>query len=356
MTAQRACLPVSKWPKSDRERWQRALRDKQLFKSASVAAGWRPRTVETVADGYGYALAWLDRQGGSCPEQPPTARWPAEMLRRYITDMQARLRPATILNRVLALERALAVISPEADRAIFRTAIRRLSAAPSSTDKRSRLQDPAQLVDLGHQLMNAAEADANANRRLNAALYRDGLQIALLALRAFRKRNFAGLQVGTHLVRVNAAWWLVLRGDETKTGQPIEVPFPDQLVPNLTRYLEYYRPLLAADPYRGDRLWVSYRFTAQSPHSIQLQIVAHTVRAFGKSINPHLFRDCVATSIAIHDPENVRMAATILGHRSFATTEKHYNLASTLEAGRSYAEVVAQRRAAAVHRSRRGTE
>jgi hypothetical protein len=28
----------------------------------------------------------------------------------------------------------------------------------------------------------------------------------------------------------------------------------------------------------------------------------------------------------------MRMAATVLGHRSFAVTERHYNLARTLEA------------------------
>ena len=91
---------------------------------------------------------------------------------------------------------------------------------------------------------------------------------------------------------------------------------------------------------------MTYRFTAQVAHTLQLQIVARTERAFGRSVNPHLFRDCAATSIAIHDPENIRMAATILGHRCFATTEKHYNMARTLDAGRRYMDVIAKRRQA----------
>ena len=168
--------------------------------------------------------------------------------------------------------------------------------------------------------------------------------MALLALRPFRKRNFAGLRIGTHLIWNGGAWWLVLRREETKTHQPIEVPFPEELLPPLQRYLGHYRGVLAGDRYRGDHLWVSYRCGPQSPHTLQLRLVLHTEKAFGRPVNPHLFRDCVATAIAIHDPENVRMAATVLGHRSFAVTERHYNLARTLEAGRSYAAVIGQAR------------
>jgi integrase len=267
--------------------------------------------------------------------------------------MKACLSPSTVAKRIISLERALAVISPASDRSTLRAVIRNLSALPVTTHKRARLQDPADLVELGFDLMAAAETHIRPQARKNALLYRDGLQIALLALRPFRKRNFANLEIGKHLVQGDGAWWLVLSRDETKTKQPIEVPFPQQLVPALIRYLEEYRPLLAGSRYTGSRLWLSYQFTPQAAHSIQLQIVAHTEEAFGKSINPHLFRDCVATSIAIHDPENVRMAATILGHRSFATTERHYNLARTLEAGRDYTKVIAQGREKARRLSRK---
>ena len=51
-------------------------------------------------------------------------------------------------------------------------------------------------------------------------------------------------------------------------------------------------------------------------------------------INPHLFRDCAATTIAIEDPPHVRIASQLLGHRTFSTTEKYYNQARGLEASR----------------------
>ena len=73
-----------------------------------------------------------------------------------------------------------------------------------------------------------------------------------------------------------------------------------------------------------------------SPHTMNLRICEHTRVAFGKPINMHLFRDCSATSIAITDAEHVRIAAGILGHRSFETTERHYNLATSLQASSAY--------------------
>jgi integrase/recombinase XerD len=62
------------------------------------------------------------------------------------------------------------------------------------------------------------------------------------------------------------------------------------------------------------------------------------------AINPHLFRDCAATTIAIHDPEHVQIIAAILGHSSMTTSERHYIQASSLEAGRRYHAVLAESR------------
>jgi integrase/recombinase XerD len=50
--------------------------------------------------------------------------------------------------------------------------------------------------------------------------------------------------------------------------------------------------------------------------------------------------------IALEDPEYVRMAATILGHASFATTERHYNQARSVEAARHFQAVIGNLRAA----------
>jgi integrase/recombinase XerD len=65
-------------------------------------------------------------------------------------------------------------------------------------------------------------------------------------------------------------------------------------------------------------------------------VCKHTQEAFGVAINPHLFRDAAATTLAIADPENVRVAAPLLGHRTFTTTERYYQQAKSFEAHREY--------------------
>ena len=70
--------------------------------------------------------------------------------------------------------------------------------------------------------------------------------------------------------------------------------------------------------------------------AIYLRVRQHTRDAFGVAINPHLFRHAAATTLAIADPENVRVAAPLLGHRTFTTTERHYQQAKSFEAHRQY--------------------
>ena len=53
-------------------------------------------------------------------------------------------------------------------------------------------------------------------------------------------------------------------------------------------------------------------------------------------MTPHLFRDAAATSIAIHDSEHVTNIMPVLGHATLTTSERHYNQAQGLEAGRRY--------------------
>ena len=83
-------------------------------------------------------------------------------------------------------------------------------------------------------------------------------------------------------------------------------------------------------------LWISRFGNPLTDKSIRHQLKAHTKSAFGIAITPHLFRDCAATSIAIHDPDQVRMAATLLGHYTLETTQKYYDQSQMLAAGRVY--------------------
>lgn len=337
-------LPFGRWPVQDQARWAHACTASDPLDEPEFASTWRPHTRLTVAAAYGIALGWLLQHGLLDPSVPAGDRWPKAVLREYITAMEGTVSPGTVRHRLLNLERALAVIDPKSDRHLLRAAVKRFTSPPDRSRKRERLQHSAQLAELGFKLMEAAEQGRDPITRRNAALFRTGLQIALLAMRPLRMRNFSALVIGVHMLRDRDGWVIRIPGSESKNHRPIETSVPRALQSAIDRYIDHYRPLLAGDRYHGPRLWLGYRFDPQSAHTLQLAIVRETERAFGLPVNPHLFRDCAATSIAIDDPTSVRIAASVLGHAGFGSTEKYYNLATGLEAGRAYASVLRARR------------
>jgi len=83
-----------------------------------------------------------------------------------------------------------------------------------------------------------------------------------------------------------------------------------------------------------------------------VHIVRLTRIKFRHSLNPHLFRDCAATSIATEDPAHVHMTRNILGHKKLATSEMHFNHAQSIEAlQRLQSRVHQLRREGRVHRN-----
>jgi len=84
-------------------------------------------------------------------------------------------------------------------------------------------------------------------------------------------------------------------------------------------------------------------------NAIYIRIVARTRERLGQPINPHLFRDCAATSIAIEDPAHVGIASRLLGHRTGSTTERYYNQARSIEASRLMQNHLLARRKASMN-------
>src|SRR3954469_6498074 len=120
---------------------------------------------------------------------------------------------------------------------------------------------------------------------------------------------------------------------ETKGGRPIELTLPVQLTKYIARYLDHYRPHLLAGG-TSDRLWISNVGTDMAEISIYFRVRKLTEREFGVARNPHSFRDGVPTSLALDDPKHVGAASAILGHCDPRVTERHYNLARSIEAAR----------------------
>jgi site-specific recombinase XerD len=163
--------------------------------------------------------------------------------------------------------------------------------------------------------------------------------LSLLAARPLRLANLVGLTLERTLVRRGKQWWIEIPAADTKTKHPIELPWPEPLIAALDVYLSCHRPVLAQGdepgrPAVGQALWLSRSGGAMSRNGIYDRITKLTLKYLGRSVHPHLFRDCAATSLAIEDPAHVRIASSLLGHRRLATTERFYNQARNIEASR----------------------
>jgi integrase len=220
-------------------------------------------------------------------------------------------------------------------------------------DKLSRLRQPEELIALGERLMDKAEAASSWSAKRRAVCYRDGLLVCLLTYRPVRRKNLAMMRLGRHLMKVGGCWLIIFAAEETKTHVPYEAALPAALAPRLEHYLDAYRPVLLrggqvndAPPAHPelDAVRVSEDGIQLSYEAVAFQIVFRTRREFGRSLSPHMFRDCAATAVAVDNPKHIGDASLILGHAGHNTTEKFYNHARSLEASRRHARMLASLR------------
>jgi site-specific recombinase XerD len=168
--------------------------------------------------------------------------------------------------------------------------------------------------------------------------------IAFLSCHPLRLGNFRLLELGRHLRRAGDGWWLKVEAEETKTRQALQLPVQARLVPLLERYLQIWRPHLASSDRvtRSRALWLTEQGRAISETHAHLRITRHTARAFGRPVNPHMFRDALATTIALARPDKIGIVTPLLGHRSLATAQRAYNLASMATAAAAWHDALDQ--------------
>jgi integrase len=343
-------MPIAEWPDLDRTAWSAGLRPGTPFAPGGIASRWSAATITITVNGYGRWLTWLERHGFLDPSVPPGARAIQERLVAYAATLHAEVGDFTLQARIQQLGDALRAMAPDQDwHWILRAATRIRSTAVSVRDKRSRLQMPDRLVDLGIRLMDEAGSVPGRSAIQRAVTFRDGLVIAFLAYRPVRARTLTAITLGRQLVSRNGAWSLMFGPEDMKTRQPLECPFPPELVGYLETYLGVHRPVLLSrggrrPPASSKALWVSQNATAMVQAAITYWICRNTKEAFGAAMGPHLFRDAAATAIAIYAPEHVLIIKAILGHATIKTAEKHYNQARGLEASRLYHGTIEERR------------
>jgi len=345
-TSHRACLPMDAWPASDCNAWERAIQSGDILDADGAAAHWAPTTQGNAWRAYGRWLAFLGERNGLIAEDvDPATRADRAAIKAYAMDLRQRHASGTAWSYMAFLAMALRAMAPKADWDWLRPVVARLQRriAPAR-DKRARMVPIRDLLHLGNRLMVEAETGGDPLSPKTARQFRDGLMIALLAARPFRRANFCSIEIDRHLIRTGDGYVIIIPARENKSRRPIEQHVPQSLVPALERYLTIWRPALMSmsGPWNpdyepvlpGQRLWVSHCGTALGVSGLYKLLLTRTQSEFGHKVNPHLFRDCAVTSLAEEDPANVLIATSLLGHSTLRTAERHYIRARGIEASR----------------------
>ena len=335
------CLPVTEWPAEDSNAWALAMQPYDAFDTTvGLASRWAATTQDVMQGGYGRWLNWLAQRDELDASKSPGERATRARLEAYLESMRAEnLADISIAGRIKQLGRMLQMIEPAGNWVwIVRAADRLQSAAQPRRDRREIMQPPEEILQLGLDLMDAAEHDRFRTDTDRAVLFRDGLLLAFLVQRPFRRSNLTGLTLGQSL-EFTDAWQIRIEDAETKNGAPISCDWPPGLVEGLERYLKVHRETL----FRGQKvrvdtqaLWISKQGKAMGDDAVYCQIKTRTKAEFGKAINPHTFRSIAATMIAETSPAESTAIKDVLGHGTMRTSERFYNRAGMVAAGDHY--------------------
>lgn len=329
----RRCLKVEEWPETDRLAWETAMQPGDIL-DGTVGPGhhWSDQTRKKYRKGYGRWLTFLIMSGQYDGSVAPAARLTRSAVGSYLEKLNGEVASWTCWGRLAELLAVIKAMAPDDDWTWLRRIVRRLETrVQDSRNKLKRLRSPEEIVNWAFRAMETAKADLSARNALT--IYRTALMVALLAHCPIRLGNLAMIEVDRHLVNGPEGFRLTFDRSETKTRKPLTLPVPSSLAPQISFYLKAVRPLLLQGNGTA-RLWITRYGLPMEPKAIHNAITDATRRAFGEPINPHLFRDCAATFVALNDPKHIGIAAPILGHTDPRTTERHYIQANQVAAGR----------------------
>jgi len=329
----RRAIPLDEWPSQDREAWDRAIAPGDPLDDEGPAAHWAQLTKRTNVQHYGRWLAFLARTGRGDPTAEPAERVTPEAVALWHEHLKAIVAPRTRLSMLVGLKVMMQAMAPDRNWRWLQDICNRVQRSARPTrDKQHRILASDVIYKAALAELEAVTAKP-VGFPFGAIAYRDALMLALVAARPLRARNLIALELGRHLERTGSGWRLSIPGEETKTRQPLAFLLPESLVPWLERYLAEVRPLFPTAP-SSNRLWLGRDGRTIGPGFAYNRIARLTERLFGRRLNPHLLRDCAASTLAVESPEVARMAAPLLGHRHFTTTERYYIQANNLDASR----------------------
>lgn len=335
-------LKPADWPQTDRERLNALSDAEDIFDDAP----WSKLSQSTIRNrryGYGQFLGFLQQYELSLLRIPPEERVTRDIVRAFVEQLRRNCTDTAVAIVLQRLRLTIAALAPKHDwtwlyrieRRIARSAIRARKPRATSAD----------LYQIGLDLIQDARNKSgifSVPVLSQAEQFRDGLMIAVLVEAPMRRACFAGLELEEHVVKIGDRWNIFVPAEMTKTGEAQDYLISVELGVLLEEYLDTYRPVFPeADQHLG--LW-PYENRPMTDKMVRRYIRKHTEQRLGVAISPHGFRRGAASFIAQADPSNIRMAKDLLGHTTFAMTEKHYiHSAGSRIAGDALAEIIAEK-------------
>ena len=341
----RRCMPIAEWPHAHQDAWYRAIASVDPFESGGEAAHWSEATRHKNRRGYGRWLTFCELNGWLDRAALPAEIVTVQRLRPYVAELRATVSPYTVMGRLCELHATLSAMAPATDLKWLNRGISNLrNLGVDGRDKTDRLRPTRELFRSGLAHMDHVETRLDYSPYRRAWQFQRGLMLAFLAAQPLRRTNFASIVLGQHLRRIGREYEVVFHRNEPKNRIALKFLLPDELVPYLEKFLKKHREHLITRQIDNGGLWVGRGgkpITDIAAYHIVSEI---TQERLGTRINPHLFRDAAATSIAVEDPKGVALIPTILGHTTGVTARRYYIHIRSLEASRRLQTCLLKRR------------
>jgi integrase len=272
----------------------------------------------------------------------PAAQVTPANVEAYVKELTTWVLPVSVYTYICCVRQIAQLLAPANDFSWLIEIERDLALFVQPRSKFDRLVFTERLAEAGLALiiegMESTKSDFSRAIRV-----RNGLAVALLAVCPIRIKNFAALEIGTTFKAIDGRWWITLPSTTTKNRRLDERRVPEFLNRYIEIYLTHSRPVLLRSGSSTNALWISSRTGGRVPRvPLGNLITKITVETIGVPVSPHLFRTAAASTAGTYGGSTPHLASALLNHTDPRVTEEHYNRASSIRAGKIYAEITAE--------------
>jgi integrase/recombinase XerD len=348
---------VPDWPTRDQDLWRRMTTQSGPLDEGGELTHLRAISIYNVEVAYGRWLAWLGTHEPTALDEPPIPRVTRQRVRLWMEAVR-QCAPNSRKMWIDGLIRFLTAAEPDVQIPFLRVLQRNLLQLASDDHggrKIGRIPSSFDLIEAALTYADTAEAPAKSAFE-GARRQRDAAMIVFLAMVPIRRRSFVSLELGRTLIVNDKEIIVLLAPDEVKNKMHYEIVLREPGAGLMRRYLAEARPFLHSRALtQTNAVWLADTGLSYSYSYVGRRIPLLTERMIGVNVPPHFFRDALATTFARESPELARGTKAMLGHTDHRTSERHYNHAQAIEAGRSYSEILLELAEASKLRPKRHT-